>query len=318
VLQSVAFILIGLVSPVEQFPIFLALMVCAALGMSTYDTATDGLSIDTTPPEDRGLVQGLMVGGRALSGVIAALIIGQLSEAGRWPLVFSLIGGLGLVVLPLSLLVRESGGEVAGGAETQGRESPWRVFRDGAFLLFLVVGFIYPLALYGANGMVNAFLNEGLGVGLARVGIYTSVFGIGTVLGGIVGGPLIRRVGRRNSVLAALLITFIATLGLTAVPSPGLAWLVVFAFGIAFGYYETVYFAMGMDFADPRIAAFMFAFIMAVGNIGIGLGQPLAGALVDGLGFRWMFAVFAAVHLLTLPFVYALFRLGRAEQVSSP
>jgi PAT family beta-lactamase induction signal transducer AmpG len=88
-------------------------------------------------------------------------------------------------------------------------------------------------------------------------------------------------------------------------------WAVVFLFGFAFGYYETVYFALGMDFSDPRIAAFMFAFIMAVGNIGIAAGQPLAGSLVDSVGFRPMFAIFAAVHLLALPVVFAIFRLRK-------
>jgi predicted MFS family arabinose efflux permease len=48
---------------------------------------------------------------------------------------------------------------------------------------------------------------------------------------------------------------------------------------------------------------------MAVGNIGIALGQPLSGALVDGVGFRWMFAVLAGLNLITLPLVYGVFYL---------
>ncbi len=63
VLQALAIFFIQFVSPVSQFPLFLVLMLLTALGMSTYDTCSDGLSIDTTPPEDRGLVQGIMVGG---------------------------------------------------------------------------------------------------------------------------------------------------------------------------------------------------------------------------------------------------------------
>jgi predicted MFS family arabinose efflux permease len=45
-----------------------------------------------------------------------------------------------------------------------------------------------------------------------------------------------------------------------------------------------------------------------VGNIGIGLGQPLSGALVDAFGFRWMFAILAALNLLTLPLIHLIFR----------
>jgi len=183
----------------------------------------------------------------------------------------------------------------------------FRSFRSGRFLLFLLLGIIYPLALYSAQGMVSAFLNEGLGIGLSRVSVYTSVFGVGTACGGLIGGPLMRRIGQKRSVIAALVLTAATTALMAVVSSAGLMWALVFVFGLAFGYYETVYFAMGMDFCDPRIAAFMFSIIMAVGNIGIGAGQPIAGILVDALGFRPMFAIFAAVHLLALPVIFAIF-----------
>jgi MFS family permease len=308
ILQSAAFLLFPLVSPVENFSLFIVLLVCAALGMSTYDTTTDGFSIDTTPENDRGLVQGIMVGGRALSGIVTAALIGFLSQNGQWPAVFWIISALGLLALPLVFIAKEP---TERSPEMQFSKAAFRSFADWSFMLFLVIGIVYPLALYSANGMINAFLNEGLGISLGRVGLYTSVFGVGTVLGGVVGGPLMKRIGRRSSLLAALLLTSVVTFALALIPSAGLAWGIVFLFGVAFGYYETVYLAMGMDFSDPRIAAFMFSVIMAVGNIGIGAGQPLAGSLVDNLGFRWMFGIFAGVHLLALPLVVWLFHLRK-------
>ncbi len=251
--------------------------------MSTYDTTTDGLSIDTTPEEDRGLVQGLMVGGRALSAVVTAALMGLFSEKGQWSFIFYMIAVIGLIALVMAVFVKDTAER---SSETRYSKDAFKSFKNKAFLLFLVLGIIYPLALYSTQGMVSAFLNEGLGISLGTVGLYTSVFGIGTILGGVIGGPLMKKVGERASVLTALIGTAVVTFVLAVTPSAGLMWAVVFLFGFAFGYYETVYFAMGMDFSDPRIAAFMFSIIMAVGNIGIGLGQPLAGALVDGVGFR--------------------------------
>jgi PAT family beta-lactamase induction signal transducer AmpG len=308
ILQALAFLLIPLISPMTQFPLLIVVCVLAALGMSTYDTCTDGLSIDTTPEKDRGLVQGIMVGGRALSAVITAAAIGFLSQRDLWPVVFILIGGLGLLAIPLALVVREPKER---SPEQEFSRAAFRSFLDWAFLLFLVLGLVYPLALYSANGMMGVFLHETLGITLAQVGLYTSVFGIGAVVGGLAGGPLMSRIGRRASITAALLLTSAVTFGLAALPSAGLAWAIVFLFGVAFGYYETVYMAIGMDFSDPRIAAFMFAFIMAVGNIGIGLGAPLAGVLVDAIGFRPMFVIFAVVNLVALPCVYGIFRLRK-------
>jgi PAT family beta-lactamase induction signal transducer AmpG len=305
VLQTLSFSLLPAFNPNSQFNVYLTLVIMAALGMSIYDTTTDGLSIDTTPEEDRGLVQGIMVGGRAFSAVITAALMGFFSEQGQWALVFYMIAALGLLTLFLALRVQEKKDRTP---ETRFSKAAFSSFKDKSFLLFLALGLIYPLALYSTQGMVGAFLNEGLGISLGTVGLYTSVFGIGTIFGGVIGGPFIKKIGERASVLAALLITSAVTYTLAIAPSAGLMWVIVFLFGFAFGYYETIYFAMGMDFSDPRIAAFMFAFIMAVGNIGIGIGQPLAGSLVDTVGFQPMFAVFATVHLLALPIVFALFR----------
>jgi len=311
ILQTAAFLVLPFVVPTSQFGLYLTLVILAALGMSTYDTTTDGLSIDTTPEKDRGLVQGLMVGGRALSSVVTAALMGLFSERGNWSFIFYMIAVIGIIALVLTIFVQDVKERTA---ENKFSKAAFSSFKDKAFLLFLALGIIYPLALYSSEGMVSAFLNEGLGINLATVGLYTSVFGIGTILGGVIGGPMMKKVGERTSVLAALIITSVVTFLLAITPSAGLMWAVVFLVGFAFGYYETVYFAMGMDFSDPRIAAFMFSIIMAVGNIGIGLGAPLAGVLVDKVGFRPMFAIFGAVHLLALPVVFAIFKLRKPNK----
>jgi PAT family beta-lactamase induction signal transducer AmpG len=303
-LQSLAFFAFPLIHPADQFGLFVTLCILAALGMSTYDTCTDGLSIDTTPEQERGTVQGIMVGGRALSAVIIAAAIGVLSQRELWPVVFVGIGVMGALALLLALLVPEPAERPA---EQAFSPSAFRSLLDGAFVLFVLLGLVYPLTLWSANGMCGVFLNESLGVELELVGLYTSVFGIGTVTGGLIGGPISNRLGQRASLTIALLLTSATVIGFALLPSAGLGWIVVFAFGLAFGFYETVYMAMGMGFADPRIAAFTFSLIMAVGNIGIGLGQPLSGALVDAVGFRWMFAVLAGLNLATLPLVYGIF-----------
>jgi predicted MFS family arabinose efflux permease len=240
--------------------------------------------------------------------VLVAVVIGWLSQRGQWPTVFLGIGGLGLVTVPLALIVEEPRIRPK---EQQFSFSAFHSLVDGAFLLFLLQGLIYPLTLWSANGLSGVFLNEALGVPLGRVGLYTSVFGLGTVSGGLTGGPLMKRVGRPSSIIIALLLTSATVFGLAALPSPQLGWGIVFLFGVAFGTYETVYMTLGMDFCDPRIAAFMFAFVMAVGNVGIGLGQPLSGALVDATGFRVTFASLAVLNLLALPLVYGIFRLRR-------
>jgi Arabinose efflux permease len=305
VLQIAAFLALPLFNPRDQFAGYLIMMILASLGMSTYDTTTDGLSIDSTPEQDRGLVQGLMVGGRALSAVVTAVLMGLFSNAGHWTYTFYMIALLGLPALLLAILVKDQPERTP---EKEYSREAFRSFKNSSFLLFVLLGMLYPLALYSTEGMIGAYLNEGLSISLSSVGIYTSVFGIGTVLGGITGGTMMKKLSRRGSLLTAVIVTAAGTFLLALTSSPLLLWGVVFFMGFVFGDYETVYFAMGMDFADPRIAAFMFSVTMAMGNVGIALGSSLAGVLVDHVGFIWMFVIFGIIHLATMPLVFAIFK----------
>jgi PAT family beta-lactamase induction signal transducer AmpG len=62
-----------------------------------------------------------------------------------------------------------------------------------------------------------------------------------------------------------------------------------------------------MKKSDPRIAASMFSILMAIANIGTVIGLPLAGVLVDGIGYRWTFAILAGLNLLAVPLLPAIF-----------
>ena len=314
-IQSLAFIMLTLYKPDTQFGLYVAMMVLVCLGMSTYDTTTDGLSIDTTSPEDRGLVQGIMVGGRAISVVITAALMGMFSSAGNWNAIFIMAAALGILALVFAFLVEEKKERAP---EKAFSRAAFAAFKDKALLLVLLMGFVYPLALYSTQDMISPFLNEQLGVSLSTVGLYTGVYGLGTVFGGVIGGPLMRKYGQRTSVLIALLVTTVVTIFLAIAPSAGIMWAIVFLFGVAFGYYSTVYFALGMEFSDPRIAAFMFSVIMAVGNLAISAGSALGGALVDAVGFRPLFWICAVIHLLVLPIVFAIFKLHQKTTAPVP
>jgi MFS transporter, PAT family, beta-lactamase induction signal transducer AmpG len=305
-LQSMGFLFLTGINPIEQTFFYIVILLLTALGMSTYDTCTDGFSIDTTPKDQRGKVQGMMVGGRALSSIISAFAFGLLAKRQAWTALFLIIAGLSLSALIFVLSIKEP---VREANETEEKPtSPMKALGQSSYLTFLLIGLIYPLALYSTNSMISPFLHEALGVGMNTVGAMLASFGIGSVIGALTAGPQMKKLGRAKSLFTALAITVFATICLVLIQNVMLIWGVIILFGIAFGYYETIFFALAMDFAQAGIAAFMFSISMAVGNLGIGAGQPLAGVLVDRLGFRWLFLVSAGIHLLVIPFALRLFK----------
>ena len=56
-----------------------------------------------------------------------------------------------------------------------------------------------------------------------------------------------------------------------------------------------------------RIAASMFAILMAVANIGSGIGLAGGGFLSDLVGYQWTFILFACLNLVALPLLPVIF-----------
>lgn len=302
-IQAVCLAIAPFIHPGRFFWEFALLAFTLMSGMALYDTCTDGLALDTTPPDEQGTIQGFMVGGRALGVVLISAVIGMVAQNAGWRVAFWGLALITLAPLPLIRSVREG----ARPADRQFRWGAFRAFGRRSVLALALFGALYSLAINAANEIVNPFLEHDFGISLTAAGFYTAVWGIGVALGGLTGGRLTDRIGRRRAALGAMGIAAVGTAALALIGSPLMAWTLVLLFGLGFGYYETVYFATAMSFTDPHIAASMFAILMAVANIGTGIGLAVSGALVDAVGYRLTFLIIAALNLLALPLLPVIF-----------
>jgi PAT family beta-lactamase induction signal transducer AmpG len=293
------------IDPAANYWGFVSLAFILQLGMALYDTCTDGLALDTTPVEEQGTIQGFMVGGRAAGVVITASLLGILAQQVSWTAVFWTIGILTLVPIPLVLAAKE-------GKRDAGEEFSWAAFsafKQGPIIALAAAGFLFFMVIAGANQNVNPFLESEFGISLQRAGLFTTVWGIGVVLGGLLGGRLIDRIGQMAGTRLALFFSFVSILVLAVIPNAGLAWVIVFIFGLSYGTYQTVYFALAMHYTEKSIAASMYSIFMAVTNVGQGVGFAVAGGLanVPAIGFRWAFVILTLFNLLALPLLPIVF-----------
>ena len=301
--QTACLIAAPFVDPGAHYWGFVALAFILQMGMALYDTCTDGLALDTVPEPEQGPIQGIMVGGRALGVVVTASAVGLLAQEVSWLAVFWLLAFFTLLPIPLLFSVREAPRPVE------------RTFQWGAFAAFkhktviavAALGFVFFLIIAGVNQNVNPFLKETFHISLGTAGLLTTVWGIGTVLGGAAGGSLIRRLGQRGTVWIALALALVSVLALAFTGSLAIAWPLVILFGLAYGTNQTVYYSLAMNATDARIAASMFSILMAVVNVAQGAGMALSGLLAHEIGFRWTFAVFAALNLLVVPIAMVAF-----------
>lgn len=302
-IQALCLLAVPLIDPGKSFALYAGLAFLMMAGMALYDTCTDGLALDTTPKEEEGKIQGYMVGGRAAGMVIVSALIGVIAQYFSWTAAFIFLAVITLIPLPFVLASQE-------GERAEERIFEWNAFvsfKQPAVIALGVLGALYSLIINGANQLVNPFLSQSFGISLSTAGFVSTVLGMGIVIGGLVGGSITDRIGQRRSVLSALLIALVSIGLLSLIVNQWMAWLLVIVFGFAFGFYETVYFAISMRVTDGRIAATMFSILMAVANIGTGIGLGITGVMADNLGFRWSFVVVALLNILALPLMGIIF-----------
>ena len=313
IVQILCLIFVPMINPGEDFWLYVAIAFLLQMGMALYDTCTDGLALDTTPVSEKGTIQGFMVGGRAVGVIVTASLVGLLAENVSWSAVFWVLAVLTLPPFFFLHTVKET-------PRVQERAFDWSAFsafKQLPVIGLAIIGFIFFMIIIGVNQIVNPYLQETFNISLSTAGFFTTVWGVGVVLGSIAGGGLINKLGNRTSVLIGIGVALVAILALAAINQLSYAWFLVALFGVCYGTYQTVYFAIAMEYTDPRIAATMFSILMAVTNIGQGVGLGLTGFFADSFGFKTTFIIMALLNFAVLPFLPMIFGKRATKAVSA-
>ena len=310
--QFLLLIFVPFVNPKQYYWGFVAMAFFLQLGMALYDTCTDGLALDTAPEKEHGRIQAWMVGGRAVGTVVAASAVGILADKVSWQAVFWSLAALTLLPALFLIGVKEPEKDT----EARFDWSAFKAFKRWQVNAVGIAGLLVFLVIVGANQLVNPFLVETFKISLTQAGMITSLWGIGIVIGSFIGSGLIKKVGDRIATyimlaMVAISLVLVATLTSTQL-GLNLAVALVVLYGVAYGTAQTITFALCMGVTDTRIAASMFAILMAFTNVGQGIGLAMGGKLSDLAGFQWTFIAFAAVCILVLPFLPAMF--GKRNQ----
>ena len=304
---ALAFVIAAFMLPITHFAPFAVLILLGAFCVALFDSTADGLAIDVTPMPEQGRVQGVMVGSRAAGFIILSLVFGTMVQRQGQETVFLVIAAT--MVLPILLVVRLR--EPASRSENQSFDkAAFAALRRPRFLLFAAFAVLYPITAYGIDGIVTLFMSSELQVAETTIGQYGALRGFGAVIGAVLGGLLLDRIGRLTGSMAALLLITLTGLWLATAVQVNSILVIGFFWGIAWAFVETIFVALAMALADTRIAASMFALTMAISNIGVGIGESVATSLTDDIGFTAVFTLLALFNLVNFPILWRLFKIA--------
>jgi len=281
-----------------NLPALLAVRAVHGAGMALYTTAYRALATELSPPARRGEGLGLIGTASSVTMAVAPLVGEALVESSRFALLFTLLGGLGLVAFGVALALpasrRQGVGKTYASVQRALRE---RGVREGVAAMALLgvpygalIGFLPLLAQARALG---------------PTGWAYAVYAAAVVGGGPLAGRLSDRRGRRRVVLPAAVLVALAAGGLALVSSRwGMIGLVAL-YGLGWGGLRTGLDALVQDSVRAALRASATAAQYTAFDLGIGLGSWGLGALAGSMGYGPMFglgAVAAIVAALVVRF----------------
>lgn len=274
---------------------------------ATQDVATDGLAVDALPAAERGLANGVQVGGYRLGMVVGGGALLMVLERQGWGLTLvGLATLLAVATLPLLLVGPLPRAAAAPLAEAPARLRDWlatRPARDWIALLLL-----YKAGDAFGTGVVKPMLVD-LGVSLGGIGALMGLLGSGmAIFGAAFGGWLGSRVGAWALLprFAGLQAGAVALWGVVAAwPSASLWTLATAVEHFVSAMATAALFAAMMDQCRPHRGASDYTLQASVVVVAQGCAAVLSGVSAEHLGY---------VGHLALATVWAAFAVGAAAR----
>jgi predicted MFS family arabinose efflux permease len=271
--------------------------VCSA----TQDIATDGLAVEVLDPDERGLGNGLQVGGYR---------VGMLLGGGLMLVVFDAAGGtaafLGLSALVLAstvpILVHREPPRPAPAATAPLAAVGAALARPG-MRRWLIVLATYKTGEWFAGGMLRPFLTDA-GQSKGDIGWILGFAGFGAALvGAALGGVATRRLGRRRALLVfgSLQALAIASIALAVrSPSVPMFYAVMAAEHFTSAMATTALFTAMMDFCRADEAGTDYTLQASVVVIATGIASVLSGVSAGVIGYGPHFLAAAGLSLVAV------------------
>jgi MFS transporter, PAT family, beta-lactamase induction signal transducer AmpG len=292
-------------TPGAMWPLAIAVLlvnVCSA----TQDIATDGLAVEVLDLDERGLGNGLQVGGYRVGMIIGGGLMLVVFERAGWTAAFLAMSALLLATTvpivvhrepPLPALAPRSALTTLGAALVRPGIRRW-----------IAVLATFKVGEWAASAMLKPFLSDQR-QSIGDIGVMLGFVGFGcALLGALIGGISTRGLGRRRALLVfgSLQTLAIASIALAVeYPSVPMFYAISCAEHVTSAMATTALFTAMMDFCRPDEAGTDYTVQASVVVIASSAASVLSGVSAKAIGYGPHFLLAAGLSLVGVLVVLA-------------
>lgn len=285
-------------------------MLLINVAAATQDIATDGLAVEILPPSERGLANGLQVGGYRVGMIVGGgVLLGLYDQLGHRGLFAAMALLTALASVPVWLASEPTR---APKAEVTTRAPHFLSLPGARDVLALVM--LYKLGEAMMSGMLKPFLVD-QHYGLDDIAWITGTVGFGAgLLGAIVGGSLVGLLGRQTALLTFGVTQAMSVFGYAclALTHPSDVWIYTWT-GVEHltsGMATAALFTAMMDWSRPESGGTDYTVQASAVVVATGVASVLGGVIADAIGYAGTFGIAAVLCGVATAGVAVLFPRG--------
>ncbi len=291
-----------------------------AIFSATQDIAVDAYRTEVLTPESRGIGAAMFVAGYRIAMLVSAGFAMVMANFYGFESTYLLMSALMLIGVVATFFCQETPIQIQKNSNLTEEQRPIslkRAFVDPLKEFFSrekAIGLIALIILYKlgdafAGTLSTTFLIREVGFDLLDVGLTNKTTGLaGSLIGAFVGGFALSRMGLFKALLSFGVLQAVSNLGfyLLCFTGPDYPIMVstVFIENFCGGMGTAAYLALIMSLCDKRYTATQFALLSALSAIGRVFVGPLAGVMVNQLGWA---DFFIASVIFSFPGIMLLF-----------
>ena len=313
----------GFFNPQDSILIVAALATLIAFASATQDIVLDAYRREFLPTNELGLGNAIFVNAYRVAGLVPGGISLILADYVSWTVVFNFTAACLIPCLVLSLFLNES---KVGHAPRTLKEAVVEPFREfivrrgvGAALFIVCFVFLYKIGDSMALALATPFYMD-LGYDLTTIGIVAKNVGLwSTVIGGLLGGVFMLKLGINRALwifgliqlVTILGFVWLAHLGQYGTPSVWLLALVLVGEYGGGGLGTSAFVAFIAKETNPAYTATQLALLTSFSAVPRTFCNAVTGYLVEGLGWENFFIL---CTVLAIPGMLLLFKVAPWNQ----
>src|ERR1700734_483126 len=294
-------------------PNFLTFVICRALygiGMGGYWGIGASYAMESSPRRFRGVLSGMMQAGYPMGYLLASVAMQTLTPAFGWKSVFFVGAPVAVLIVILTLFAPESE------AWKQHRPTSVKhilgslVQHKGMFLYLLLMMGVMLCLSHGTQDLYPDFLKSIPGVtarsilGMKALYGIPILYNIGAILGALFFGHLSQKLGRRNSIMLALVISLLSipawafgsTLGVLVAGSYLMQTGVQGAFGVIPAHLN--------ELSPDAVRSLFPGFVYQLGVLLASPATAIEFVLRDHFGYPWALTMFEGTVIVLMIIIF--------------